>query len=175
VSRASLLVRCSEAPQYCAASIADGLPCSVAPRVVLSASRRFQVTPLDAAALSSERGPARVASALAALGLASAPEPAPVLDVERPAGHSTHNLFLRDRKNKVHDATVVLPGRPVLFPSLLGDRPLWRPPADPVATMCCAVLCGAVLCCAVLCCAVLCCAVLCRTSSSSLPCGSPPM
>ena len=45
-------------------------------------------------------GPARIAAALAAVGAVAHKEVDPKLDIERPVGHTTHNLFVRCKKNK---------------------------------------------------------------------------
>jgi hypothetical protein len=52
------------------------------------------------AGLTQGAGPDRVAAALAALGVVPHGEASPDLTVERPVGHTSHNLFLRCKKDK---------------------------------------------------------------------------
>ncbi len=50
--------------------------------------------------LAAAAGPGRVAEALAAVGAVPHPEDSPNLTVERPVGHTSHNLFVRCKKDK---------------------------------------------------------------------------
>ena len=58
------------------------------------------VAGLSASVLGVAQGPERVAAALAELALTPSREESPRTDVARPFGHSTHNLLVRDKKNK---------------------------------------------------------------------------